>query len=87
MRLHMEASGDEGHVTPVQSTFQVAEVSMPPMSVSKICDQVYACLFTKDGAQILDQDRRAVCQFGRSNGLCVANIKLKSPEPFTRPTP
>ena len=87
VRLRMEAAVSQGQVTPVQSTFQVAEVSRPLMSVSKICDQGYACLFTKDGAQILDQDRRTVCQFGRSNGLYVANMKLKSPEPFTRPAP
>ena len=73
------------HTTPVQSTFQVAEVSRPLMSVSKICDQAYACLFTNGGAQILDPDRRTVRQFGRSNGLYVANMKPKLPDPFTRP--
>ena len=57
------------------------------MGVSKIYDQGNACLFTKDGPRILDQDRRAVCQFGRSNGLYVANVKLKPPEFFTRPAP
>ena len=65
----MEAGVGEGQVTPLQSTFQMAEVSRPLMSISKICDQGYACLFTKDGAQILDRDRRTVCQFGRSNDL------------------
>ena len=57
------------------------------MSASKICDQGYASLFTQDGAQILDPDRLTVCHFGRPNGLYVANMKLKSPEPFTRPAP
>ena len=42
VRLRMEAASGEGHVTPVQSTFQVAEVSRPLMSVPKICDQGYA---------------------------------------------
>ena len=83
----MEASGNEGHVTLVQSTFKVANFSRPLISVYKICDQGYACLFTRDGAQILDQNRRTVCQFGRPNGFSVANMKLKPPEPFTRPAP
>ena len=85
VRLRMEASTGEGSVNPVQSIFQVAEVSRPLMSVSKICDQGYSCLFTKDSAQILDANQRKVCEFGRSNGLYVANMKLKSPEPFQRP--
>ena len=76
-----------GKVNMGLATFQVAEVSRPLMSVSKICDQGYACLFTKDGAQILDSNQRKVCEFGRPNGLYVANMKLKSPEPFQRPAP
>ena len=67
--LHMEDSGNAGQVTPVQSTFQVAEVSRPLMSVSKICYKGYAFLFNKDGAQILDQDRRTVCQFAAPMGF------------------
>ena len=83
----MEAAVGNAQVTPVQSTFQVAQVGRPFMSVYKIHDQAYACLFTKDGAQILDQDRRTVCLLGRPNGLYVANIKLKWPERFARPAP
>jgi hypothetical protein len=87
VRLNMEAPMVDGAAMPIQSTFQVAEISRPLMSVSKICDQGYTCVFTKDGAQVLGSDRKPVCEFGRSNGLYVANMKLKPPEPFRRQAP
>ena len=87
MRFRMETTSADGTAMPVQSTFQVAEITRPLMSVSKICDQGYTCVFTKEGAQILDQNQRPVCQFGRAKGLYVGNMKWKSPEPFTRPAP
>ncbi|MDE0892833.1 MAG: hypothetical protein OSB14_11675, partial [Planctomycetota bacterium] len=87
VRLNMEAPSGDGTQTPVQSTFQIAEVSRPLMSVSKICEQGYACLFTKDGAQILDQEQKTIARFKCANGLYVASMKLKQPEPFTRQAP
>ena len=87
IRLRMEAAGPDGRPMPVQSTFQVAEINRPLMSVSKICDQGFTCVFTKDGAQILDRHQKSVCQFGRSHGLYVGKMKVKQPEPFTRQAP
>ena len=77
----MEARNDE-EVLNVQSTFQVAEVSRPLMSVSKICDQGYSCLFTKEGAKVLDTEGKTVCKFARSEGLYVSSMRLRPPEPF-----
>ena len=71
----------------VRSTFQLAEVSRPLMSVSRICDQGHSCLFTSEGAKVLDSSGNEICRFKRSNGLYVASMKLKAPEPFTRPAP
>ena len=85
LSLLAPAGGDEQ--TPVQSVFQIAEITRPLMSVSQICDQGYACVFTKDGAEVMDDDRNIVARFERSNGLYVASMRLRPPEPFTRPVP
>ena len=71
VRLKLESTGPDGRVMPVHSTFQVAEITRPLMSVSKICDQGFSCLFTKDGAQVMDSQQKVVCHFGRANGLYV----------------
>ena len=39
VRLNMQATPSSGPALSVQSTFQVAEVNRPLMSVSRICDQ------------------------------------------------
>jgi hypothetical protein len=83
----MEAPMGESAAMTIQSTFQVAEISRPLMSVSKICDQGYTCVFTKDGAQVLDKDQKPVSKFERRSGLYVANMKLKPPVPFRRQAP
>ena len=57
------------------------------MSVAKVCDAGYSCLFTKTGASVLDESKKEVCTFERKNGLYVADMKLKKPEPFTRQAP
>ena len=80
----MEAPSPSGSALSVQSTFQVAEVSRPLMSVSRNCDQGFQCLFTQDGAQVLDSSGKEICHFGRSDGLYVSTMKLKPPEPFHR---
>ena len=85
--LRLESTGPDGSVMPVHSTFQVAEITRPLMSVSKICDQGFSCVFTKDGAKVLDSQQKTVCHFGRENGLYVGTMKLKKPEPFHRPAP
>ena len=73
---------------PVHSTFQVADgMCRPLMSVARICDGGYTCVFTKSGATILNESKKELCRFERKNNLYVADMKLKSPEPFTRPAP
>ena len=64
VHLNLEVPvGDEGR-GPLQSTFQVADgMCKPLMSVAKVCDAGYACLFTKTGASVLDQSKREVCTF------------------------
>ena len=57
------------------------------MSVSKICDQAFKCVFDDKGADIMDKDGKSVCRFGRTNGLYVSTMKLKAREPFHRQAP
>ena len=57
------------------------------MSVGKVCDAGYTCLFMQNGACVLDQSKTEVCRFVRKGGLYVADMKLKKPEPFTRQAP
>ena len=87
VHLNLEAPAGEGAHVPIQTHFQVAEINRPLMSVSRICDQGFTCVFTKEGASILDSQQRTLWQFGGSDGLYVASMKLKPPEPFTRQAP
>ena len=69
----------------IRSTFQVAEVTRPLMSVGRICDMGFQCNFMKNEAIILDANGGEVTRFQRVGGLYVAKLILKKPEPFVRP--
>jgi hypothetical protein len=79
INLNMECEG-----VPLQSTFQVAEITRPLMSVGRVCDQGLTCTFDKEKAVITDKDKAVLCTFARAGGLYVARLKLKSPELFAR---
>ena len=96
-QIHLNMSTEVGGTEQaLNSTFQVAKISRPLMSVSRICDQGLRCLFTNTTAQVLDKEDNVVCEFHRSGGLYVATMKLKKPTddtnssertlPFTRPS-
>lgn len=89
VQLNMEApsSDTDGRPLRVQSTFQVAEITRPLMSVSSICDQGHSCVFTKEKAQVLDAAGKELCSFKRENGLYVASMKLRPPSPFVGQAP
>ena len=70
------AEGDE----PASTVFQVASVTRPLWSVSKICDSDYTVLFNKKEAKIFDSKGVPVCTFERQGGLYVARMKLKNPK-------
>ena len=86
--LNLEASVD-GKPSLVRSIFQVAEISRPLMSVSRMCDQGLMASFTDKDATIKNGDGTTVCTFQRRGGLYVTTMKLKKPaehpEPFARP--
>ena len=68
----------------LKSTFQVAKVTRPLMSVGKICDQGHTVSFDKDKAIIRNAAGKEVAIFERRNGgLYTAKMVLKAP--FGRP--
>ena len=80
VKLNMDWNG-----VPLVSTFQVAGVTRPLMSVGRVCDQGMFCNFDKEKAVVVAPDGREVCRFERRGGLYVANLALKQPEGFGGP--
>ena len=67
IKLRMKSKGADGLL--MNSVFQVAEITRPLMSVSRICDQDMVCIFEKDHARVLDSDGNVVARFERDGGL------------------
>ena len=89
MKLNMRAdNGKKGR--DVRTTFQVARVTRPLMSVSKICDAGMSMRFTSTMAVIEYAKGKEVCRFLRKGGLYIASMKLRNPSykppavPFAR---
>ena len=74
--LNLEQEG-----VPMQSTFQVAGITRPLMSVGRVCDQGLRCLLDDKEALVVNKQDGVVCRFERRGGLYVAKLKLKSPRP------
>jgi hypothetical protein len=85
--LNLTAPAGSGRTADISTNFQVAEITRPLMSVSRICDQGMSVVFTASGAKVYDSGHKEVCQFERSRGLYVSKMQLKPPEPFPRPAP
>ena len=92
VHLNLEADGGSG-ASAIGAIFQVAAITRPLMSVSKICDQDLICTFTKEKASVTNKNGEIICEFVRRGGLYVANMRLKRPSsdppgpsmPFARP--
>ena len=68
-----------GKQSSVNSIFQIADITRPLMSVSRICDQGLHCNFYAKEALVMDKDNQVVARFERRGGLYVAKMTLKSP--------
>ena len=79
--LNLEASGN-----PIQTVFQVADLTRPLMSVSQVCEQGFDCVFKDTHALVVDKAGAEVCRFERQELLYVAKMKFKAPSPFVRPS-
>jgi hypothetical protein len=71
----------------LSSIFQVAAVTRPLWSVSKICDKGHWVKFTQKDATVYTAADVPVCTFERRGGLYVGKVKLRNPRHpgFTRP--
>ena len=87
--LNLEGDlGLNGGKRKMTSTFQVAEVARPLMSVSRVCDKGMRCIFEDTHALIIDKKTgREVAKFERQGGLCLARMRHKQPEDFAEPVP
>ena len=81
LNLQTEAGGEE----PFASTFRVADMCRPLMSVSQICERGHKCVFERNHAFVISANRDTLCKVTNENGLYVARMKLKPPSPFHRP--
>ena len=75
VRLRMKTA--EGKL--MASVFQVAEITRPLMSVSKICDQDIFCLFSKKEARVITESGDVLAVFQRDGGLYTAEMTLCAP--------
>ena len=82
--LNMESSTTTG-VMKLQSCFQVAEVTRPLMSVSRVCDQGLDCWFNETEARVIDKSGKTLVSFQRQGGLYISKMQLKPPEGFGGP--
>ena len=69
----------------IQSVFQIAEITRPLMSVSRITDLGLRCIFHEKKAEVVNDKGEILCTFERKGDLYVARMKLKTPEGFHRP--
>ena len=71
----------------LNATFQVADITRPLPSVTKICEKGdLEVVCRQDAAFILDKQKRIVAKFPRRNGLYVSTMDVKNPRHpgFTR---
>ena len=79
--LHLLAPNGVGDgEEKISTVFQVADVTRPLWSVSKVCDAGYDVRFSKKQATILDEHGQPVCVFERQGGLYVARMRLRNPK-------
>ena len=89
VKLRMKSKDEHGFL--MSSVFQVAEITRPLLSVSRICDQDMVCIFEKTHARIIDSKGEEVARFARDGGLYTCTMKLRQPDDlpngqgFTRP--
>jgi hypothetical protein len=78
--LSLQTAGPEAH--GITTTFQIAKVSRPLMSVGRLGDAGMQVIFDKDQARVVAKDGSVACVFERQDGgLYICKFKLKKPPP------
>ena len=68
-----------------KSTFQVAKVTRPLMSIARICDKGHKVTFEKGHASVINSQGNEICRFARRGKLYMIDVKLRAPSAgFTR---
>ena len=81
-QVELNLAGPQGRF---KSTFQVAKVTRPLMSIARICDRGHRVIFEKSHASVLNEQGQEVCRFARRGNLYMIDVKLKAPSAgFTR---
>ena len=78
VKLRMRSKDSDGLL--MSSVFQVAEITRPLMSFSKICDQGLTCIFGKTHSRVVDTSGNVVAKFDRDGGLYTCTMTLRRPE-------
>ena len=80
VKLNLEADGmGESPGNLIKSVFQVAEITRPLMSVSRVCELGHKCIFDDEKAEVVAKSGKVLCAFRREGGLYVAEMKFESP--------
>ena len=64
----------------LRSTFQVAKVNRPLMSIGKMCDQGHKVVFDAKKAEVIDKHGKVVTTFYRKGGLYTVDMMLRAPK-------
>ena len=79
-----------GCVGELLSCFQVAKVTRPLLSVSRMTESgKIHVLCKRDEALVRDENDKVLARFERNNGLYACMMKVRNPrfQPFTRQAP
>jgi hypothetical protein len=76
-QVHVSMRQEAGSNSKLGSTFQVAEISRPLFSVSKVCDTGATAKFDAQQAVIRSKDGRVLARFKRQGGLYVAEFNTE----------
>jgi hypothetical protein len=80
--VELNLAGPQGKF---KSTFQVAKVTRPLMSIARICDRGHKVVFEKGHASVLNSQGQEICRFARRGNLYMIDVKLRAPGAgFTR---
>ena len=85
-QVHLNLQSSCKEANNITTTFQIAKVSRPLMSVGRLCDNNMKVNFMKTRADVVAPNGAVVCSFERqAGGLYVAKLKLRRPSsPFGR---
>ena len=84
--LNLEADNGREATAQLASTFHVADLTKPLVSVSQIREQGFRCVLEGPQSLVINSSVETVCRFDRSGQLYTAKMILKTPEPCPRPS-